>query len=184
MIGISFYLNDRDAKQRLVEASECGVTRAFTSLHIPEEKGDLAERAKELLHVARDCGISVYADVSKHTPVHLGIESLMTLSSLGVSGIRLDDGFSVEETILLADEFYIALNASTVSKLEIEALLSAGLHHHQLLAWHNFYPRPETGLEETFFNSRQIYSINFVFQCVLIFLEKAKKRSYLSRSSY
>lgn len=154
MIGISFYLNDRDAKQRLVEASECGVTRAFTSLHIPEEKGDLAERAKELLHVARDCGISVYADVSKHTPVHLGIESLMTLSSLGVSGIRLDDGFSVEETILLADEFYIALNASTVSKLEIEALLSAGLHHHQLLAWHNFYPRPETGLEETFFQQQ------------------------------
>ncbi|MED3887069.1 MULTISPECIES: MupG family TIM beta-alpha barrel fold protein [Priestia] len=154
MIGISFYLNDRDAKQRLVEASECGVTRAFTSLHIPEEKGDLAERAKELLHVARDCGISVYADVSKHTPVHLGIESLMTLSSLGVSGIRLDDGFSVEETILLADEFYIALNASTVSKLEIEALLSAGLDHHQLLAWHNFYPRPETGLEETFFQQQ------------------------------
>ncbi len=141
-------------KKRLIEASECGVTRAFTSLHIPEEKGDLAERAKELLHAARDCGISVYADVSKHTPVHLGIESLMTLSSLGVSGIRLDDGFSVEETLSLANEFYIAVNASTLSKQEIESLLSAGLHHHQLLAWHNFYPRPETGLEETFFQQQ------------------------------
>ncbi|WP_374988750.1 MupG family TIM beta-alpha barrel fold protein [Priestia megaterium] len=154
MIGISFYLNDKNAKKRLIEASECGVTRAFTSLHIPEETGDLAERAKELLHVARDCGISVYADVSKYTPVHLGIESLMSLSSLGVSGIRLDGGFSVEETLSLANEFYIAVNASTLSKQEIEALLSAGLHHHQLLAWHNFYPRPETGLEETFFQQQ------------------------------
>ncbi|MDI3092628.1 MupG family TIM beta-alpha barrel fold protein [Priestia megaterium] len=154
MIGISFYLNDKNAKKRLIEASECGVTRAFTSLHIPEETGDLAERAKELLHVARDCGISVYADVSKYTPVHLGIESLMSLSSLGVSGIRLDDGFSVEETLSLANEFYIAVNVSTLSKQEIEALLSAGLHHHQLLAWHNFYPRPDTGLEETFFQQQ------------------------------
>ncbi|KRE10255.1 hypothetical protein ASE46_01430 [Bacillus sp. Root239] len=154
MIGISFYLNDKNAKKRLIEASECGVTRAFTSLHIPEETGDLAERAKELLHVARDCGISVYADVSKYTPVHLGIESLMSLSSLGVSGIRLDDGFSVEETLSLANEFYIAVNVSTLSKQEIETLLSAGLHHHQLLAWHNFYPRPETGLEETFFQQQ------------------------------
>ncbi|MDY0939851.1 MupG family TIM beta-alpha barrel fold protein [Priestia megaterium] len=154
MIGISFYLHDKDAKKRLLEASEYGVTRAFTSLHIPEEKGDLAERAKELLHVARNCGISVYADVSQHTPVHLGIESLMTLSLLGVSGIRLDDGFSVEETLSLANEFYIAVNASTLSKQEIEALLSAGLHHHQLLAWHNFYPRPDTGLEETFFQQQ------------------------------
>jgi uncharacterized protein len=154
MIGISFYLNDKNAKKRLIEASECGVTRAFTSLHIPEETGDLAERAKELLHVARDCGISVYADVSKYTPVHLGIESLMSLSSLGVSGIRLDDGFSVEETLSLANEFYIAVNVSTLSKQEIEVLLSAGLHHHQLLAWHNFYPRPDTGLEETFFQQQ------------------------------
>lgn len=154
MIGISFYLNDKNAKKRLIEASECGVTRAFTSLHIPEETGDLAERAKELLHVARDCGISVYADVSKYTPVHLGIESLMSLSLLGVSGIRLDDGFSVEETLSLANEFYIAVNVSTLSKQEIETLLSAGLHHYQLLAWHNFYPRPETGLEETFFQQQ------------------------------
>lgn len=154
MIGISFYLNDSDAKKRLIEASECGVTRAFTSLHIPEETGGLAERAKELLHVARDCGISVYADVSKHTPGHLGIKSFMTLSSLGVSGIRLDDGFSAEETLSLANEFYIAVNASTLSKQEVEALLYAGLHHHQLLAWHNFYPRPETGLEEAFFQQQ------------------------------
>jgi hypothetical protein len=52
MIGVSFYLNDPLAERRLAEAKAKGVTRAFTSLHIPEESGDLANRAKALLQAA------------------------------------------------------------------------------------------------------------------------------------
>lgn len=68
--------------------------RAFTSLHIPEESGDLAGRARHLLQTAKDSGIEVYADVSARTPAHLGLERLEELKSLGVIGLRLDDFLS------------------------------------------------------------------------------------------
>ena len=94
MIGISFYLNDPLAEERIALAGKMGVKRAFTSLHIPEESGDdLAARAKSLLQAAKEAGIEVYADVSARTPAHLGLESLSSLKSLGVIGLRLDDFF-------------------------------------------------------------------------------------------
>lgn len=76
MIGISFYLNDPLAEQRIIEASQKGIRKAFTSLHIPEERGNLASKASKLLKAAKDCGMEVYADVSMKTPRHLNVESL------------------------------------------------------------------------------------------------------------
>ncbi|TYR81259.1 DUF871 domain-containing protein [Priestia megaterium] len=151
MIGISFYLTDEFAEQRIIEASKKGVKRAFTSLHIPEEKGDLANRAKQLLKTAKENGIQVYADVSMNTPKHLGIESLEELISLGVAGIRLDDAFDGDTILHLAAHFQIAINASTVLERELQALVEAGLDCEKIIAWHNFYPRSETGLAEEFF---------------------------------
>jgi uncharacterized protein len=151
LIGISFYLNDPLAEQRIALAGKMGVKRAFTSLHIPEESGDLAKRAKELLQTAKESGIEVYADVSLRTPSHLGLESLFDLKSLGVIGLRLDDFFENEMILNLAKEFKLALNASILFEEDIRSLLAGGLEASQLLAWHNFYPRCETGLSESFF---------------------------------
>ncbi|KOO42952.1 MupG family TIM beta-alpha barrel fold protein [Priestia koreensis] len=151
MIGISFYLQDPYAHKRLKEAGESGIRTAFTSLHIPEETGDLAKKAKELLSLACELGINVYADTSQSTPSKLGLESFQDLLKLGVKGIRLDDGFDHETTLSLAKHFKLALNASTMTKQELEDLLKLGISPKQLLAWHNFYPRRETGLDEAFF---------------------------------
>lgn len=128
-----------------------GVKRAFTSLHIPEESGDLASLAKKLLQTAKEYGIDVYADVSLRTPGHLGLESLFDLKSLGVIGLRLDDFFENELILKLAKEFKLALNASILFEEDIHALIAGGLEPSQLLGWHNFYPRCETGLSESFF---------------------------------
>jgi uncharacterized protein len=151
LIGISFYLNDPLAEERIEMAGKMGVKRAFTSLHIPEESGDLANRAKQLLQCAKASGIEVYADVSLKTPGHLGLDSLFDLKSLGVSGLRLDDFFENELILKLAGEFKLALNASILFEDDIHALLDGGLKPGQLLAWHNFYPRIETGLSDWFF---------------------------------
>ncbi|WP_226527470.1 MupG family TIM beta-alpha barrel fold protein [Metabacillus niabensis] len=151
MIGISFYLNDPLAEQRIVEACTKGVRRAFTSLHIPEEKGDLVSRAKKLLKVARDHGMEVFADVSMNTPKHLGIQSLHDLSTLGVIGVRLDDYFDFDMIIELSKQFHIALNASIILEEDIKALVANGIECERLIAWHNFYPRRETGLDDAFF---------------------------------
>ncbi|WP_040203144.1 MupG family TIM beta-alpha barrel fold protein [Neobacillus jeddahensis] len=154
MIGISFYLNDPLAEERIAVAGKYGVKRAFTSLHIPEESGDLASRAKQLLQTAKDFGIEVYADVSERTPAHLGLNSLFELKTLGVIGLRLDDFFAHETILDLAREFKLALNASILFEDDIRALLKDGLTADQLLAWHNFYPRCETGLSKPFFESQ------------------------------
>lgn len=154
MIGISFYLNDRLAEERIIQAGEMGVKRAFTSLHIPEESGDLAGRAKKLLQLAKDSGIEVFADVSYHTPAHLGLESLFALKELGVTGLRLDDFFDHDLIISLATEFKLAVNASIFFEEDLKRLLNSGLKSEQLIAWHNFYPRVETGLSEAFFTQQ------------------------------
>ncbi|MBV7504302.1 DUF871 family protein [Bacillus sp. sid0103] len=154
MIGISFYLNDPLAEERIRLAGKMGVRRAFTSLHIPEESGDLAARAQQLLQTAKEVGIEVYADVSARTPAHLGLESLSSLKSLGVIGLRLDDFFANETILNLAKEFKLALNASILFKEDVRTLLEGGLEPSQLLAWHNFYPRRETGLGESFFGEQ------------------------------
>jgi hypothetical protein len=154
VIGISFYLNDPLAEARIALAGKMGVKRAFTSLHIPEESGDLASRAKMLLQTANELGLEVYADVSARTPTHLGLSGLQDLKSLGVIGLRLDDFFDSETILDLGKDFKLALNASTIFEDELSALLEGGLKEKQLLAWHNFYPRRETGLVESFFYSQ------------------------------
>jgi uncharacterized protein len=154
LIGISFYLNDPLAEERIERAGKMGVKRAFTSLHIPEESGDLANRAMNLLQCAKEAGIEVYADVSLKTPGHLGLDSLFDLKSLGVSGLRLDDFFENELILKLAEKFKLALNASIIFEEDVRALLEGGLRANQLLAWHNFYPRRDTGLSDTFFEKQ------------------------------
>jgi len=151
LIGISFYLNDLSAEKRIIQAAASGVKRAFTSLHIPEESGNLTGRAKSLLHLAKEHGIDVYADVSYKTPEHLGLTSLFDLKSLGVSGLRLDDFFDQELILNLAKEFKLAINASILFEVDLQKFLQGGLEQGQLIAWHNFYPRRETGLGEVFF---------------------------------
>lgn len=154
MIGISFYLNDPVAEERIILAGKTGVKRAFTSLHLPEEKGELAERAKKLLHLASENGIEVFADVSYNTPSHLGINDLFQLKDLGVTGLRLDDFFDNELILALSAEFKIAINASILFEDDILTLTSKGLKTDSLIGWHNFYPRKETGLSMEFFRQQ------------------------------
>lgn len=160
MIGISFYLNDPLAAEKIREAGKMGVKKAFTSLHIPEDKGDLAAEAKSLLEAARQEGIQVYADVSAETPSRLNLNSMNDLPSLGITGLRLDDGFSLEEMAGLGRMFSIAVNASTVFEKDLKELLSAGIEPRKIIAWHNFYPRRETGLDDVFFaNQNRVFAL-------------------------
>jgi len=154
LIGISFYLNDPRVEERIIQAGQMGVKRGFTSLHIPEEAGELAVRAKKLLHLAKEQGIDVYADVSLKTPGHLGIGSLFHLKELGVTGLRLDDFFDHGFIASLAKEFKIAVNSSILFERDIQLLLNNGLKSEQLIGWHNFYPRRETGLSKSFFREQ------------------------------
>ncbi|MFY0759546.1 MupG family TIM beta-alpha barrel fold protein [Metabacillus dongyingensis] len=154
MIGISFYLQDPNAEKQIVHAAKSGVKRAFTSLHIPEEKGSLVQRMSELLKLAESHNMEIHADVSLKTLDHLGISRFEDLSSYGIKGIRLDDGFNYETIKSLSDVFSLSLNASTLTEKELLTVLGSGIKSNRLIAWHNFYPRRETGLDEAFFHKQ------------------------------
>ncbi|MDM5453867.1 MupG family TIM beta-alpha barrel fold protein [Peribacillus simplex] len=154
MIGISFYLQDPLAEAQINHAANLGVKRAFTSLHIPEEKGDLVKRLIRLLKLSESYGMEIHADVTLNTLDHLGIGRFTDLRQLGIKGIRLDDGFDRETVTSLSKVFSLSLNASTLNEDELLAILGSGVEPESLIAWHNFYPRRETGLEEEFFHEQ------------------------------
>lgn len=154
MIGFSFYLSDPNAEERIRAAGNIGVKQAFTSLHIPEESGDMAKKAQKLLNISKNLGIKVFADVSLHTMKHLGISRLQELAALGVYGIRLDDDLEGHDVRGLANTFYLSVNASTLTETELKRLLDMGIEQERLIGWHNYYPRKETGLSKKFFKKQ------------------------------
>ncbi|PFA67263.1 hypothetical protein CN378_10465 [Bacillus sp. AFS015802] len=155
MIGISVYLSDEDAEERILRASSSGVKLAFTSLHIPEESGVGPKRVGELLSLFKKEGFEVFADVSKRTPEKLGLHHFEELKGLGVTSLRLDDGFTTEEMLELSRHFRIAINASTVGERELQEWIDCGMETGDMIAWHNFYPKPETGLDQEYFLKQQ-----------------------------
>ncbi len=120
----------------------------FTSLHIPE-----AQRLTAFVDDLRDLhkreGLTFCADISPVTlqRLGLGLEDLGQLRDAGVRWVRIDFGFAPDEIarIALTGGFRVAVNASTVTDAELDALSGV-----DLVGWHNFYPRPETGLTTEF----------------------------------
>lgn len=155
MIGISVYLSDEEAEERILRASLSGIKLAFTSLHIPEESAYSREHVSRLLSIFKREGFEVFADVSKNTPSFLGLSCFKELKELGVTALRLDDGFTTEEMLRLSNHFQIAINASTVGRKELQEWISNGLETGSMIAWHNFYPKPETGLDQDYFKKQQ-----------------------------
>lgn len=121
----------------------------FTSFHIPEAEGLLRYGAYlQALH--RDRGLTFCGDVSPGTldALGVGIDELGLLREWGVTCLRIDYGFGPEQIrrIAASGDYAIAVNASTADEALLESL--AGL---RVVGWHNFYPRPETGLTIDFY---------------------------------
>lgn len=49
----------------------------------------------------------------------------------------------------------ISLNASTITPKDIDELKEAEADFSQIEAWHNYYPRPETGLDKEWYQKNQ-----------------------------
>lgn len=119
----------------------------FTSFHIPESDG-LPQYGEYLRALHRDHGLTFCGDVSPTTLDKLGISlgELGRLREWGVERLRIDFGFGVAEIRQIAQQLPIAVNASTADAGLLDEL--AGL---DVIGWHNYYPRPETGLETGFY---------------------------------
>ncbi|MBY6035076.1 DUF871 family protein [Fictibacillus nanhaiensis] len=149
--GISIYLSESDSfiKSWIEKAAENGFQYIFTSLHIPEEKGiSFFKKVKMLGEIAQLSHMDVMADISPASLERLGLhyKELPQLKEWGISGVRMDYGFTAKQIAWLSSFLKIGLNASTVNEEQLQELLNEGLVPNQAEAWHNFYPKPFTGI--------------------------------------
>ena len=149
LLGRSVYLTGFEKQRAPLAACPAGGAPVFVSLHIGEEFGpDYTARAGALCEWLRERGWRILADISGQTAGQFGCSDPLELArNLGLWGLRLDDGFTLAEACALAAQMPVAVNASTVTPQQAAALAAAGP---QVIAIHNFYPRPETGLDPEF----------------------------------
>ena len=148
-LGYSVYLSTFPLQQSLLEGAAGSGAPVFLSLHISEEFGDgYTRRAEELCRWLVERRFRIIADVSVKTVEQFGEPDLVRLAKrLGIWALRIDYGFSVEEIAALAREMPVVLNASTTSPEDGAKIAADG---GLVMAMHNFYPRPETGLDDRF----------------------------------
>lgn len=153
MRGISVYLGEgslKDLEPYIQRVRKLGFRSIFTSLHIPEEDPAVyEERLRELGVLALAYEMELMADISPKSLGHLGFtwDNAEGLVEWGVTGLRIDYGIDERTIVELSGKMKIALNASTLTKEGLARLKAAGLRTEATEAWHNFYPRPETGLD-------------------------------------
>lgn len=160
MLGISIYLSKEhiDKNLQLIQSAKAsGFQSIFTSLHIPE---DDPSSYKELLQLlgqhAMNNQMELMADISPKSLAYLGLNdsSVTELVNWGVTGLRIDYGLSEKQIADLSKKMKIALNASTITEDFLETLLQYDLCTENVEAWHNFYPRPETGLSRRYLTEK------------------------------
>ena len=153
----AFLSNFEELKPFFPEAEEYekigGTPYVFTSLHIAEEgRGDYAVQMKKMCDQIRAMGYQLIADVSKRTLNYVKKDTMIEVAKeYGISILRPDFGFRIEELIEIAKQMPICLNATNLKPEEVDAILQAG---GEVCAMHNYYPRPETGLDDVFFRQR------------------------------
>ncbi|WP_078393515.1 DUF871 domain-containing protein [Shouchella patagoniensis] len=150
-LGVSVYLAQPFSEQEtyLQKVKANGFKVLFTSLHIPEDDASLyAERLQQIAMFAKHHDMELVCDVSPQSLEHLNMtwDEVSALKDWGVTGLRIDYGVSPETIAKIARKMDIILNASTLHDEEIAALSKAGVAPNHVEVWHNFYPRPETGL--------------------------------------
>ena len=154
--GISVYPsldNTIEENVSLIQhAARLGITRMFTSLHIPEhDKSSFAESLHAILDAARDAHLDLVADVTPESADILSLSSCTpeAFYEFGIHTLRLDDGFDASEIASFTRNktgAKIQLNASTISEEFLTKLSQNGADFSRVEAFHNFYPRTGTGL--------------------------------------
>lgn len=153
-LGFSVYVSHFDKQKPALEKLKGQHFPIFTSLHMNEELSqDYVEQVEKMCLWLSDNEFYVIADVSPVTIETFGEKTLNSLAErLHLNNVRLDYGFDLN-TLELDDALDVTFNASTVQKNDVT--------RSKALYMHNFYPRPETGLEP-----EQFYTMNEAIRAV------------------
>lgn len=153
MLGFSVYLGHdliSEDYNYLLTMRNSGFTCVFTQLAVPETSSELIlNRLDTLVNWCQKLDLKLIADVSEKTlqSLDINVNSIEQIKSLSLTGLRVDDGLTTETIAKLSKELPIVLNASTITQDDIDNLKYSNADFDNLTAGHNFYPRPETGLD-------------------------------------
>lgn len=158
-LGISIY-PDRAPLQAHLDyihlAGKYGFKRIFTCLiSMGENQEAFMADFKTIVETANSYNMEVIADVDPEVFKALGVHysDLKFFHELGLSGIRLDLGFSGnEESIMTCNPYNlkIEINMSNGTRY-LETILSYQPIKENLYGCHNFYPHRYTGLSKEHF---------------------------------
>ncbi|MSD83824.1 DUF871 family protein [Lactobacillus curvatus] len=160
MFGFSVYLNQpftTASRMALRQMRAAGFTEVFTSMHIPEDDvSQYATRIKALSTACREEHLQLMIDIEANSlqAVGLSLDNPATILAFGITGLRIDFGIDNLTIAKLSHHLQVALNASTITEKDLSALRVAGANFANMEAWHNYYPRNETGLERTWFTEK------------------------------
>lgn len=145
--GLSVYVSVFNEQKELLEELKGQSTPIFTSLHISEEMTDsYVHDVEEMCKWLYENKFWVMADVSPVTLEVFGEDTLASLAyRLHLDSLRLDFGFDLDEMKQMDLDVNLSYNASTI--------LGEAQVKENAMYMHNFYPRPETGLDQEFFSS-------------------------------
>ncbi len=154
-LGISIYLNNstiEEIKDYINLAYKYGFKRIFTCLISATDKNieETLREFKEILKVANENNMEVIADIDPvvFKKLNASIFDLKVFKDMGLSGIRLDMGFSgYEESVMTYNEYglKIELNISNGTKY-VDNIISYKSNVNNIYGCHNFYPHIYTGL--------------------------------------
>jgi len=152
-IGYSVYFSQFARQKEQLASLYRNGSSIFTSLHVSEEvDAAYVTGTKEMCAWLHDTGYTIVADVSKETLKVFGETDIVQFADrMHISILRIDCGFSVREIAEIAKRIPVCINASTVSAADAALIAD---HAVKVFALHNFYPRPETGLDPAFFEKR------------------------------
>ncbi|QVI34869.1 cell surface protein [Lacticaseibacillus chiayiensis] len=185
MIGFSCYLSEPADEQQtayLKQMQQAGFTGVFTSLQLPEDDPKtLHQRLNHLITSCHQLGLAVVADISQACLTRLGIaaDDCRGIEALQLDGVRIDDGIAMTTVASLSHTMAVALNASTLSAKTVDQLANAKANLRNIEAWHNFYPRPETGLDPCWFQEKNHWLHTLGFKTMAFIPGDAQQRGPL-----
>lgn len=156
-LGVSIYPDKSDFDDNidyLKLASKYGFSRVFLNfLTVGNE--DALDRFKDIVNYGRELGMEIIADVAPQVFKDLNIDykDLKIFSDIGLTGIRLDMGFSGNEESIMSFNPYglkIELNISSGTKY-LDAVMSYLPNRENIIGCHNFYPHRYTGISREHF---------------------------------
>lgn len=141
--GRSLYLTDglEVVEQVLQEMQKDQQTMAFTSFQLPEEPMSIEDMIR-IVRLSVNYQVDLIPDIAHAT---LTPQNIQQLKEAGLRYLRLDEFLDEELLKNCAEYFELVVNASTLQYEQLE-LLKSYQKKRQIIACHNYYPKPFTGL--------------------------------------